>query len=45
MLTQIYHKHLPMNSDLFLLNQFNKIKESFKLIGRILYLTKKVFML
>ncbi|RLJ63396.1 hypothetical protein CLV86_1935 [Lacinutrix venerupis] len=34
-----------MNSDLFLLNQYKKVKKTFKLIGNIMYLTKKVFML
>ena len=34
-----------MNSDLFLLKQYQKIKNTFKFVGKMMYLTKKVFML
>ena len=34
-----------MNTDLFLLKQFQKIKNTLKLMRNMMYLTKKVFML
>ncbi len=34
-----------MNTDLFFLRLFKKVKNTFKFIGSIMYLTKKVFML
>lgn len=34
-----------MNTDLFLIKRFKKIRNTFKFFASIMYLTKKVFML